>query len=337
MNQQGMAQQTMQRFNQPLPQPSQYMSPQQNQNRENNMGPPTSRGPAPTLSRPASRQDDAHHKEDGSEEQNGLTGEGEDHGAQEVHGEESAENEAEHHQEEYTTHDSNNYSGHRPNSVYYPPLAADPHLSPEMNGSPGQGPSTPARSTYGAPNASVPRTVDGGSGATPRTTATTPQQQWAPNGSGYSTPPRTGSANGSAIRQPPQRNLYQLVGGDAAADQADAGSANAQDSNTYTVQSGMPMPSQTPPQSYGVNGTTTPSSKRVRDDDDDASSRPASRDHDDRVESDGAGGMKRRKTIGQASAPAPPAGMATGSFDRNPDRLNRTRSAVNPGRVAGRR
>jgi protein SOK2 len=256
MNQQGIAQQNMQRFGQPLPQPSQYMS----QSRDNNMGPPTSRGPAPTLSRPASRQDDAHQKEDGSEEQNGLAGEGEDHGAQEVHGEEPAENEAEHHQEEYTTHEGN-YSngGHRPSNVYYPPLSAEPHLSPEMNGSPGQGPSTPARPTYGAPNANVPRTVDGGSGATPRTT-TTPQQQWVQNGSGYSTPPRTNSANGSAIRQPPQRNLqYQLVGGDPAADPTDATGAGAQDSNAYAAQSGMPMPSQTPPQSYGVNGTATPS------------------------------------------------------------------------------
>lgn len=309
MNQQGIAQQNMQRFGQPLPQPSQYMS----QNRDNNMGPPTSRGPAPTLSRPASRQDDAHHKEEGSEEQNGLAGE-----------------------EEYTTHDSNNYNGHRPNGVYYPPLSADPHLSPEMNGSPGQGPSTPARSTYGGPNASVPRTVDGGSGATPRTT-TTPQQQW---GSGYSTPPRTNSANGSAIRQPPpQRNLYQLVSGDAS-DQNDAAGAGPQDGNTYAAQS-IPMPSQTPPQSYGVNGTATPSSnKRVRDmeDDDEQGSRPASRDHDDRVEPDGVSGMKRRKTIGQASAPVPPPGMATGSFERNAgERLNRTRSAVNPGRVTGRR
>lgn len=314
MGQQSIAQQNMQRFNQPLPQPSQFMS----QNRDtSNMGPPTSRVPAQTLSRPASRQDESHPKEEGGEDQNGLAGE-----------------------EEYTTHDSNYSNGHRP-GVYYPPLQTESHLSPEMNGSPGQGPSTPARSTYPS-NASVPRTVDGGNGATPRTT-TTPQQQWVQGGNGYSTPPRANSANGSAIRQPPQRNLYQLVGGDSAADQTDSTGTGAPD-NTYATQSGLngvPMPSQTPPQSYGVNGTTTPSSnKRVReiDDDEEQGSRPSSRDHDDRGPDDGAG-LKRRKTIGREGAPpAPATGMATGNFDRSADgRLNRTRSAVGPGRVPGRR
>jgi len=348
MGQQNIAQQNMQRFNQPLPQPSQYMSQSRDQN---NMGPPTSRGPPPTLSRPASRQDDGHGhgKDEGAEEQNGLPTEGEDHGVQGIHEEESTENEAEHHQEEYTTHENSYPNGHR--SVYYPPLQTEhtPQLSPEMNGSPGQGPSTPARPTYGAPNASVPRTVDGGSGATPRTT-TTPQQQWVQNGSGYSTPPRSNSASGNAIRQPPQRNVYQLVGGDAPADQSDPSVAPGAPDGTYATQGGIgvPMPSQTPPQSYGVNGITTPSSssnKRVRDMDDDEehNSRPSSRDHDDRAGGDAEaaiGGMKRRKTVGREGAPtvAPAAGMAAGSFDRSADgRLSRTRPAVNTGRVGGRR
>jgi protein SOK2 len=332
---QNIAQQNMQRFNQPLPQPSQYM----NQNRDSStMGPPTSRGPAPTLSRPSSRQDD-HVKQD-TEEQGGLAGEGEDHGVQEVHGEEATENEAEHvHEEEYTTHDSNYANGHRSNNVqYYPPLTTEPHLSPEMSGSPGQ-PSTPARSTYGAPNVNVPRTVDGGS--TPRTTST--PQQWVQNSSGYSTPPRANSANGSAIRQPPARGAYQLANGDPIADHGEQTGTSVQDAN-YAVQSGLsgvPMPSQTPPQSFGgINGTgaATPSSnKRMReiDDDDEQGSRPSSRGHDGDADPVG-GGMKRRKTIREGSTPS--TGMGTSSFDRNSDgRLNRTRSAVVPGRVSGRR
>jgi len=100
MGHQNIAQQNMQRFNQPLPQPSQYI----NQNRDqNNMGPPTSRGPPPTLSRPASRQDDGHGhgKEEGTEEQNGLAAEGEDHhGVQGIHGEDPTENEGIHYPRE---------------------------------------------------------------------------------------------------------------------------------------------------------------------------------------------------------------------------------------------
>lgn len=343
MGQQSIAQQNMQRFSQqPLPQPSQYIGSRDS----NTMGPPTSRGPAPTLSRPSSRQDDAHGKED-PEEQNGLAGEGEDHGAQQVHRDETNENEAEHvHEEEYSSHD-NYANGHRSNTVYYPPLTTDhtPHLSPEMSGSPGhgQGPSTPARSTYGTSNVNVPRTVDGGSGATPRTT-TTPQQQWVSNGSGYSTPPRTNSANGSAIRQPPSRNLYQLVNGDPAADHSEQTTTGTSE-GAYSAQtglSGVSLPSQTPPQqTFGgnINGTATPSSnKRMRemDDDDEGSSRPSSRGHDDRpLDAEGAGGMKRRKTIREGSTPS--TAMAAGNFDRNGDgRPSRTRSTVNPGRV-GRR
>jgi protein SOK2 len=221
---------------------------------------------------------------------------------------------------------------------YYPPLTTEPHLSPEMSGSPGQ-PSTPARSTYGAPNVNVPRTVDGGS--TPRTTST--PQQWVQNSSGYSTPPRANSANGSAIRQPPARGAYQLANGDPIADHGEQTGTSVQDAN-YAVQSGLsgvPMPSQTPPQSFGgINGTgaATPSSnKRMReiDDDDEQGSRPSSRGHDGDADPVG-GGMKRRKTIREGSTPS--TGMGTSSFDRNSDgRLNRTRSAVVPGRVSGRR
>lgn len=278
-------------------------------------------------------------KED-NDEQSGLAGEGENHHkVHQVNGDENAENKAKHHQEEYPSHD--NYNSGRAN-VYYPPLTTEPHLSPEMSGSPGngQGPSTPARSTYGTSNVAVPRTVDGGSGATPRTT-TTPQQQWLPN-SDYSTPPRTNSANGNVIRQPPTRNVYQLVNGDPAADHAEQ--ANSGTSET-TYSTGVSMPSQTPPQTFGgnINGAGTPSSnKRMReiDDDDESSSRPPSRGHDERPgDAEGAnGGMKRRKTIREGSTPTTT--MATGAaFDRTGDsRLSRTRSTVNTGRVgAGRR
>lgn len=333
MSQGSIAQQNMQRFGQPLPQPTQYMS----QSRDtSNMGPPpTSRGPPTTLSRPSSRQNNAeevHPKEEGAEEQNGLVegAEHEDHDQDQ--GEEEAEHEADH-EEEYT-HDTNYSNSHRSGN-YYPPLTADhtPHLSPEMTGSPshGQAPSTPARS-YGGGNVNVPRTLDGGSGATPRTT-TTPQQQWVQ--SGYSTPPRTNAPNGGPIRQqPPQRNLYQLVSGDAAAEHNGANGNGAPD-NGYATQQGLgvSMPAQTPQQTYaGMNGSSTPSSnKRMRmDDDDEHGSRPSSRGHDDRSGGDSEGGLKRRKTIREGSTPV---GVGNSTFDRTDGRLSRTRSAVGPARA----
>lgn len=337
MSQNSIAQQNMQRFGQPLPQPGQqYMS----QNRDaSNMGPPpTSRGPPTTLSRPSSRQNNAeevHPKEEGVEEQNGL-GEGADH---EDHDQDQGEEEAEHeadHEEEYT-HDTNYSNGHRGGS-YYPPLTADhtPHLSPEMTGSPshgGQAPSTPARS-YGG-NVNVPRTIDGGSGATPRTT-TTPQQQWVQGG--YSTPPRTGAPNGGAIRQqqPPARNLYQLVSGEAASEHNGPNGNGAPD-NSYASQQGLgvSMPAQTPQQSYaGMNGSSTPSSnKRIRvEEDDEHGSRPSSRGHDDRSGGDSEGTLKRRKTIREGSTPVV-GGIGNTAFDRTDGRLNRTRSAVGPSRT----
>jgi protein SOK2 len=321
MSQQNMAQQqNMQRFNQPLPQPNQYMG----QNRDTStMGPPA-RGPA---SRPSSRQE---VKED--VEENGLAGEGEDHG---VHGVCGGVTSAKHvHEEEYTTHDNGYPNGHRSN-VYYPPLTTEhpPHLSPDMTGSPGHGqtPSTPARPPYGGNNASVPRTVENGTGATPRTTSTASQQQWVGNGTGYSTPPRSNSASGAAIRHPPSRNLYQLVPGDPSADQGDTNGPAPTDTS-YAPQ----LASQASPQSFGgVNGAATPTSnKRVRelDDDEDAGSRPGSRDHDDRpVEGEGAG-LKRRKTIREGSTSSN--GMGGNTFDRSSDgRLNRARSAVGPRRT----
>ncbi|KAI5821477.1 hypothetical protein BZA77DRAFT_363874 [Pyronema omphalodes] len=320
MAQQNMGQQGMRgSFSQPLPQPSQYMGP----NRGSDMGPPTTRGPATTLSRPSSRQED-HIKQD-TEEQNGISGEGEDHGAQEVNGEEPTENQAEHVQEEYTTHDNGYASSHRSSVSYYPPLASESQMSPEMNGSPGQ-PSTPARTSYSTQSVNIPRAVDGGS--TPRTT-TTPQQ-WVSGNSGYSTPPRSNSANGGAIRAPPQRNVYAMANGDAAADHADQATAGQQESN-YSV---VAIPSQTPPQSFvnGTGGATPSSNKRVRelDDEEDQGSRPSSRGQDDRAGDDASGQMKRRKTLREGSAPSP--AMGTGNFDaRTADgRLNRTRSAVNP-------
>lgn len=335
MSQSNIAQQNMQRFGQPLPQPA-YMG----QSREaNNMGPPpTSRGPPTTLSRPSSRQNNAeevHPKEEGVEEQNGL-GEGADH---EDHDQDQGEEEAEHeadHEEEYT-HDTNYSNSHRGGN-YYPPLTADhtPHLSPEMTGSPshgGQAPSTPAR-PYGG-NVNVPRTIDGGSGATPRTT-TTPQQ-WVQHQSGYSTPPRANAPNGGAIRQPPARNLYQLVSGDAAAEHNGSNGTGAPD-NGYAGQQGLgvSMPAQTPQQPYaGMNGSSTPSSnKRIRvDEDDEHGSRPSSRGHDDRSGADSEGGLKRRKTIREGSTPVV-GGIGNSTFDRTADgRLNRTRSAVGPSRA----
>lgn len=304
--------------------------------------PPTSRGPPTTLSRPSSRQNNAeevHPKEEGAEEQNGL-GEGADH---EDHDQDQGEEEAEHeadHEEEYT-HDTNYSNSHRGGN-YYPPLTADhtPHLSPEMTGSPshgGQAPSTPARS-YGGANVNVPRTIDGGSGATPRTT-TTPQQQWVQHQSGYSTPPpRANAPNGGAIRQqPPARNLYQLVSGDAAAEHNGSNGTGAPD-NGYAGQQGLgvSMPAQTPQQPYaGMNGSSTPSSnKRIRvEDDDEHGSRPSSRGHDDRSGGDSEGGLKRRKTIREGSTPVV-GGIGNSTFDRTADgRLNRTRSAVGPSRA----
>ncbi|KAI5776641.1 hypothetical protein EDC01DRAFT_451091 [Geopyxis carbonaria] len=327
MSQQSIAQSNMQRFNQPPPQPSTYMS----QARDSNtMGPPpTSRGPPQVLSRPSSRQEDAHVKDDG-EEQNGLV---EEHGAQDVHGDEDGDNEGDHNQEEeYTTHDGNYANGHRP---YYPtPLANaehTPHLSPDMAGSPGhvQGPSTPARSSYGSTNVSVPRTVDNATGATPRTT-TTPQQQWVQNSSGYQTPPRTNSSNGPT-RQPPQRNIYQLVTGDPAADHCDVNGAGSSD-GTYAGQplGGVAMPPQVPPQNYASINGTPGSSKRLRevDDDDEHGSRPSSRGHEDRTGETEVTGLKRRKTIREGSTPS--TGMGSG-FDRHTEnRHNRTRSAAVP-------
>lgn len=339
MSQNSIAQQNMQRFGQ-LPQPTQYLS----QSREaNNMGPPpTSRNPPTSLSRPSSRQNNAeevHPKEEGVEEQNGL-GEGVDHEDQNQ-GEEEAEHEADH-EEEYT-HDTNYSNGHRGGN-YYPPLTADhaPHLSPEMTGSPshgGQAPSTPARSAYGSGNVNVPRTIDGSSGATPRTTTTPQQQQWVQqHQSGYSTPPRANTTNGGAIRQPPARNLYQLVSGDAAAEHSGSNGASAPD-NGYAGQQGLgvSMPAQTPQQqSYGgMNGSSTPSSnKRMRmDDDDENGSRPSSRGHDERSGGEHEGGLKRRKTIREGSTPVV-GGIGNSTFDRTADgRLNRTRSAVQPSRA----
>ncbi|KAH0613614.1 uncharacterized protein H6S33_005500 [Morchella sextelata] len=312
------AQQNMQRFGQPLPQPTQYM----NQNREaSNMGPPpTARGPPASLSRPSSRQNNAeevHPKEEGGEEQNGL-------------------------EQEYT-HDANNYpGGHRSGNNYYPPLNADhaPHLSPEINGSPnhgGQAPSTPVRS-YGTASGNVPRTIDGGSGATPRTAPTASQSQWVQNPHGYSTPPRAATNGGR--QAPPQRNLYQLVSGDAAADQHNGSNgAGAPDSGYPGQGLGVSIPAQTPQQPYsGMNGSSTPSSnKRMRmEDEDENGSRPSSRGHDERPGGDSEGGLKRRKTIREGSTPV--IGGAGSAFDRNADgRLNRTRSAVQPTRAAGRR
>jgi protein SOK2 len=245
------------------------------------------------------------------EEQNGLAVEGEEH---EDHGEEEAEHEPEH-EEEYT-HDPNYANGHR------------------------TGPSTPARSTYTGSSVSVPRTVDGGPGATPRTTNAS--QQWVQ--SGYSTPPRTNSTNGNAIRQPPARGLYQLVNGgqDAAADHSGPNGTGAQDSG-YQNQPGMgvSIPAQGTPQTFGVNGASTPgSNKRIRemDDEDEHGSRPSSRGQDERSGGDsegGIGGLKRRKTIREGSTPTV-GGINSSTFDRNTDgRLNRARSAI--GTTRGRR
>lgn len=312
MSQQNIAQQNMQRFNQPLPQPNMYMA----QTRDpSTMGPPTSRVPAPSLSRPSSRQE---VKDD--DDQNGLAGE------------------AEHvNEEEYTTHDGGYSNGHRSN-VYYPPLTTDhpaAHLTPEMNGSPGhaQTPSTPARATYGSQNVNVSRSVDNTGGATPRTTNT--PQQWVQNGSGYSTPPRVNPANGSTIRHPPSRNLYQLVTGDPAVEHGENNGSGASE-GSYAAQTGLGITSQTSPQSFGgVNGApTTQSNKRMRElEDDEDGSRPSSRDQDDRSADADAAGLKRRKTIREGSTPSAPLGVNT--FDRNSDgRLNRPRStAVAPRRT----
>ncbi|CUS07297.1 unnamed protein product [Tuber aestivum] len=339
MPQHSIAQQNMQRFGQPLAQPPQYM----NQRQEPSpMGPPSSRGPPAPLSRPSSRQntaDDTHPKEENVEEQTGLAAEGEEH---EDHGEEEAEHEPEH-EEEYT-HDPNYANGHRTGN-YYPSMQGDhaPHLSPEMTGSPnhgGQGPSTPARSTYTGSSVSVPRTVDGGSGATPRTTNTS--QQWVQGG--YSTPPRANSTNGNTIRQPPTRNPYQLVNGgqEAAADHNGPNGTGAPD-NGYQGQPGMgvSMPAQGTPQTFAVNGASTPgSNKRIRemDDEDEHGSRPSSRGHDERSGGDSEGGisgLKRRKTMREGSTPTV-GGINSSTFDRNADgRLNRTRSAI--GTTRGRR
>lgn len=327
MSQQNIVQQNVQRFNQSLPQPGQYMS----QGRDsNNMGPPpTSRGPV--VSRPSSRQDDGSVKDE-ADEQNGLVGESEGHVAQDLHGEEQADHDVGH-EEEYTTQDGSYSNGHR-SSGYYPPLNNDPtpHLSPEMNGSPGQNgqaPSTPARSSYSTSNGAIARPVDGGSGATPRTT-TTPQQQWV-HQSGFSTPPRSSSTNGNAVHPPPTRNLYTLVSGNP--EHSETNGSTASD-GSYSAQSGLgvSMPSQAPSDSFRMNGASTPSSnKRIRemDDDDEHGSRPSSRGHDERPgDADGVG-LKRRKTIREGSTPST-IGLTGGStFDRNNEgRLNRTRSAA---------
>ncbi|KAL7270670.1 hypothetical protein RUND412_006615 [Rhizina undulata] len=336
ISQQTIAQQNMQRFGQAAQQ--QYMP----QGREtSNMGPPpTSRGTATSLSRPSSRQNTTDDgKEDGVREQNGLVGEADDHDDHEDHPEEEVDHEADHEQEEEYTHDPSYANGAQRNN-YYPPLNNEhQHLSPEMTGSPnhgGQGPATPARSAFSTPNVTtVPRTVDGGSGATPRTT-TTPQQQWGVhNQSGYSTPPRTAGGNGS-VRQPPARNIYQLVSGDASAEHNGTNGSGTTDTG-YNGQQGLgvSLPSQAPPQSFAqMNGSSTPgSNKRIRDIEDDVEhgSRPSSRGNDERSGGDSEGGMnglKRRKTIREGSTPSIP-GVNSTSFDRNPDgRLNRTRSAV---------
>ena len=315
-------QQQQQRYA-PLPQPSQYLG----QTRDgNNMGPPPPQGRP--VSRPSSRQDDPHVKEDG-DEQNGIVGEHDDHGA---HGEEEHEGEGEHVQDvEYTTHDGSYSNRHAPQGVYYPPLQTEhPHLSPEntIAGSPGhgQGPSTPGARSYGTPN--VPRTLESGSGATPRTT-TTPQQQWVQGSNGYSTPPRANSTNGGPVRQPPARGLtYQLASGDGTVENPDTNGATSE--GGYATQSGLgvSMPSQPASQSYnGVNGSGGSKRLREMDDEDEGASRPSSRGHDDRS-GEVEGGLKRRKTIREDSSPMV-AGLGSAAFDRNADgRLNRTRSAI---------
>lgn len=309
-----MPQHSMQRYNQTLPQPSQYM----NQGRESNMGPPPSSRPTEqSLSRPPSRQQDVKDEND----QSGLSGEHDQHSGQPVHGgDEHAHQGGNGQDSEYPPQDGGYAHSHR----YYPPLNTEhnPHLSPELTGSPnhGQTPATPVRSTYGA---NVPRTVDNGSGATPRT-ATTPQSQWS--NAGYSTPPSNGG--------PQQSGRYQLATGDPVADNLESSGAA---SSNYGPPSGLgvTMPNQGGSQNYsGLNGTPGSSTKRLRDDEEEHGSRPSSRGQDDRSGEPEIGGLKRRKTTGSA----PTAGMATGSFDRNSDaRLNRTRSTVNPPRVGGRR
>jgi protein SOK2 len=210
-----------------------------------------------------------------------------------------------------------------------------PHLSPEMNGSPGQNgqaPSTPARTSYSTSSGAMPRPVDG-SGATPRTT-TTPQQQWTHGGPGYSTPPRSSSTNGNAVHPPPSRDLF--LGSEHSET-----NGNASAENSYTAQSGLgvSLPPQGPSESFSrMNGSSTPSSnKRIRemDDDEEHGSRPSSRGHDERLP-EAEGVLKRRKTIREGSTPS--VALTGGSaFDRNNEgRLNRTRSAIAPNRTRNR-
>lgn len=321
----GAMQQPQQRYGQPLPQPSQYLG----QTRDgNNMGPPPTQGRP--VDRPSSRQDDHQAKEDG-EEQNGVVGEHGDHGP---HGDDEHETEGEHVQDvEYTTHDGSYGNGHGRPGVYYPPLQTDhSHISQDnsITDSPGhaQGPSTPGGRSYGTPNVNVPRTLESGSGSTPRTT-TTPQQQWVQNSGGFSTPPRATTTNGGPVRQPPARGLtYQLAGSEASAENTEANGSTSEGS--YVAQSGLgvTMPPQSTSQSYsGVNGSGG-SNKRLRDmdEEEDSGSRPSSRGHDDRAGETDAG-LKRRKTMRESSTPS--TGMGSSAFDRNADgRLNRTRSAI---------
>ena len=316
---QSISQQGMNRFGPPLPQPAHYMS----QARESNMGPPPSaRGP--NTSRPSSSQtnpDGQVKDESGIEEQAVLEEEGQE--AQE----EEAEHEAEH---EY---DSNVNQYSNANGRTYFSSVDTPHLSPDMTGSPNhQGPGTPNRSVYSTPNVNVSRSMENTGASTPRTTATPQQQQWIPQQSGYSTPPRA-PPNPAGVRNASSgpRMYNMLDGSDRAAD-ATNGAAN----DNYG-QHGMGVPV-APQQTQSFGGGLNGSNKRIREMDDQETqhSRPSSRGDEER----GPGevmGLKRRKTI---RGDGPPQAAAAGNMTNpafNRDTSSRPMVAQQQPRRAGGR
>ena len=226
-------------------------------------------------------------------------------------GEEEAEHE---HDAEYSNHNSNAAAYHANRGPYEynagpattgTSLTGEhPHLSPEMTGSPNN------RNTSAQ--------------GTPRTNASSQQQQQPQWTQGYHTPPRTQSSSS---------NLYNVMSNDQRGNVATNGTSG---SDGYGGQPGLggvlPTAGYPSQQSSLINGAGSSSNKRVREIDDDGSrgSRDVSVSRGPSSPGEGLAGMKRRKTIRENSLPGVGAtGMASAMYDRDPaGGLNRSRSAI---------